>query len=170
MGSSGNIRSLTASKSGILTLKWQGFWSPRAHSKYQIYSWCLASGERGGGKKRHLYLEPSCAITSLTVVTTSVTDFACRKYLQILKFGMFLFTQAYGRNILRNKTGKHMLKSSVIQAHLPQSTPGYSKLKWTETFGILNKRKSKRHKNYCNQKEEKRKKTNRLCDRGIKML
>lgn len=131
MGSSGNIRSVTASKSRILTLKWHGFWSPRAHSKYQTYSWCLASGEGEGGGKKKAFVLRALLCYHLLIVTT---DFACWTSLQILKFGMFLVTQANKINICYNNTKKYVLKSSVIQARLPQPTPGYSKLKWMETF------------------------------------
>lgn len=43
---------------------------------------------------------------------------------------------------------------------MPQPTPGYSKLKWTEIFGILNKRKSNRHliKTTVTRRKKKRKK------------
>lgn len=55
---------------------------------------------------------------------------------------------------------KNTCQSPVIQAYLPQSTPGYSKLKWTETFGIQNKRKSNRRiiKTTVTRRKEKRKK------------
>lgn len=44
------------------------------NTKHILDAWL--AGREGVGKKGHLYLEPSCAITSLTIVTTSVTDFA----------------------------------------------------------------------------------------------
>lgn len=74
MDSSSNIRSCTASKSGILTLVRHWLWSLGAHSKDQMDSWWLASGGWGEGE---LHLEALLCYHSLIVTTTFCHWFYC---------------------------------------------------------------------------------------------